>query len=324
MTVVRNPASAKTLPVSVVIPAYNAARFIGETLESISRQTAQAAEVVVVDDGSTDDTAEVVTSVAPEVRVVRIANGGCGMARAAAIQHSRCEWVAPCDADDLWRPDHLERKFALLRRFPRLDVAFSNCFSFGNKAHADYSLFDEAPPGWLQRHAVEDDGESFRLSDPYAALLEFHPAYQTGLMFKREVYEAAGGFLPKYSRWVGEDSEFIRRLSALEGLQMVGDRTPTWGYRRHDNNMSGVRWKNYACKPRILKEHVALGLVPLRCLPAVQQEIDRSSAEAFDVAIWDGALEGAVELFRSLSAREMTWKRRLTLAALRWKRASTP
>jgi len=42
------------------------------------------------------------------------------------------------------------------------------------------------------------------------------------------------------------------------------------------------------------------------------------------VAIWDGALEGAVELFRSLSAREMTWKRRLTLAALRWKRASTP
>jgi glycosyltransferase involved in cell wall biosynthesis len=311
-----------SLPVSVVIPAFNAERFLPETLESIRAQTCQPTEVVMVDDGSTDGTGALVAERFPEVRVVRAVNSGCGAARGLAIAHSRCEWIAPCDADDLWHPEHLARKFAVLQRFPGTQVAFSNCYSFGEKALAGHTLFDEAPAGWFGRHAIDDDGERFQLKDPYAALLEFHPAYQTGLMFRRDIYDAVGGFLPKYSRWVGEDSEFIRRVAAIEGLRMVGDRMATWGYRRHGSNMSGSRWKNYACKPRILKEHLTVGAVPTRHRDAVLREIDRGLAEAFDVAVWDRANEGALGLYQELPPEARTIKRRLKLWALRWQRPS--
>ena len=103
--------------VSVVVPAYNAAWSLDETLASVCAQTYRHIEVLVVDDGSTDTTAEVVAAWTQRdcrVRLIRKPNGGVASARNRGMHEARGVYVAPIDADDLWEPDHLERQVAAL------------------------------------------------------------------------------------------------------------------------------------------------------------------------------------------------------------------
>ncbi len=99
--------------VSVVIPAYNAERFIRQTLESVLAQTYKNIEVLVVDDGSQDRTADIVRETADrDDRIILLsqANSGVAAARNLAIQHSKGEFIAPIDADDLWYPQNIEKQ----------------------------------------------------------------------------------------------------------------------------------------------------------------------------------------------------------------------
>lgn len=98
--------------VSVVIPCYNAGPFLKETLESALHQTAPPAEIIVVDDGSTDGSAEVAESFGPPVRVIRQPNSGESVARNKGIETATSDWIAFLDADDLWKPDKLEKQLA--------------------------------------------------------------------------------------------------------------------------------------------------------------------------------------------------------------------
>lgn len=103
--------------VSVIVPAYNAESCIGQALDSALSQTYDQIEVLVVDDGSRDRTADVARAFAerdPRVRVFRQENAGVAMARNLAIEHARGVYVAPLDADDRWHPEKLEREVARL------------------------------------------------------------------------------------------------------------------------------------------------------------------------------------------------------------------
>jgi glycosyltransferase involved in cell wall biosynthesis len=112
--------------VSAVVPAYNAARTLRAAVESILLQTVGDIEVIVVDDGSGDDTAGVARAIGdPRVRLVSQANGGASAARNAGIRSARGRYVAFLDADDLWLPEKLERQLAALRRHP--DVHAVHC-----------------------------------------------------------------------------------------------------------------------------------------------------------------------------------------------------
>lgn len=102
--------------VSVVIPCYNGARFLAETLTSVSRQTSPPLEVIVIDDGSTDDSAAIAESFGPPVRVIRQHNQGESVARNRGIDEARGDWIALLDADDLWEPTKLERQLEAVAR----------------------------------------------------------------------------------------------------------------------------------------------------------------------------------------------------------------
>lgn len=110
-----------TPTLSVIIPLYNKEREIGDTLRSVLAQTLQPAEIVVVDDGSTDDSAAIVREIAatnPLVRLVAQANTGECAARNRAIAETTGEYIALLDADDEWRPRFLEEIAAMIREFP--------------------------------------------------------------------------------------------------------------------------------------------------------------------------------------------------------------
>ena len=116
--------------VALVVPAYNAGRFIAETLNSVLAQTVRPDEILVADDGSTDDTAKIVAEQFPEVQLIRLPHGGVSMARNAAIARATSEWLCFLDADDLWLPRKLELQLEAIARQPGLDIVFTQFTQF--------------------------------------------------------------------------------------------------------------------------------------------------------------------------------------------------
>ncbi|NEQ49719.1 MAG: glycosyltransferase [Leptolyngbya sp. SIO3F4] len=112
--------------ITVAIPVYNGARTIRSTLESILQQSFEDFEVVVIDDGSTDDTIKVVQQFDDSrIRLISYPNKGLAASRNRGIQQSRCELISFIDADDLWTVDKLADQLAILQNAPMTSVAYS-------------------------------------------------------------------------------------------------------------------------------------------------------------------------------------------------------
>lgn len=115
---------------SVVIPALNAARTIREAIGSILDQRASASEIIVVDDGSTDDTADIALACDPRVTVIRQANLGPGAATSAGMKRVSTAIFAALDADDLWLPEKMEVQLAHLEANPDCGFVFGYLRTF--------------------------------------------------------------------------------------------------------------------------------------------------------------------------------------------------
>lgn len=112
--------------VSVVIPAYNAMTYLPETLESVLKQTFNDFEVIVVNDGSTDETEQWISQVKdPKVRLISQKNQGLAGARNTGITHAQGEYIAILDADDLWEPDKLEKQVRVLDENPEVALVYT-------------------------------------------------------------------------------------------------------------------------------------------------------------------------------------------------------
>jgi glycosyltransferase involved in cell wall biosynthesis len=149
----------RTRAVSVVIPCYNGANFLRDTLRSVLAQTLPPLEVIVVDDGSTDDSAAIAESFGPPVRVFRQPNQGESVARNRGIEEARGDWVAFLDADDLWLPEKLAEQAKLVA--PGVGAVCS-----GNLAR--YSdgreVYHGTRPEWFDRSWVLEHGAPCHIS----------------------------------------------------------------------------------------------------------------------------------------------------------------
>lgn len=112
--------------VSVVVPTFDRARLVAEAIESALAQTMDDLEVIVVDDGSTDDTDRVVATYGPPVRLLRQRNRGAAVARNRGVAAATGRYVAFLDSDDLWRPDKLEVEMAILAARPEVEAVISD------------------------------------------------------------------------------------------------------------------------------------------------------------------------------------------------------
>src|SRR5262245_37395813 len=120
--------------ISVVIPSYNAARWLPASLDSVLGQTLAAGEVIVVDDGSTDDTAGILAAYGDRVRTVRGEHGGLAAARNLGLRVARGDWIAFHDADDVALPDRLARLQAALDQQPSAGAVFADGEQLGGGA----------------------------------------------------------------------------------------------------------------------------------------------------------------------------------------------
>ena len=143
----RGGAQTRSTPsVSVVIPTYNVAPYIAETLNSVFAQTFSDFEVIVVDDGSPDGE-ELERALGPyleRVRYMRQENRGAGAARNHGVREARGEFIAFLDSDDLWMPEYLEEQVRFLRE-GNYDLAYADALLFGDSPIAGENLHADRP-----------------------------------------------------------------------------------------------------------------------------------------------------------------------------------
>lgn len=201
--------------VSVIIPSYNCARYLPEAINSVLAQTYQNFEIIVIDDGSTDQTAEVLRRYGDRVRAIYQQNQGVARARNHGIRQAQGDWIAFLDADDVLLPHKLEAQLAVAAQNPELGMIHSGW----NRVDAAGRVMLPVEP-W---HQV-----------PNLALeswLRWKPVLPSAMLFRRRWLEQTGGFDPRFPP--AEDTELVLRLSLL-GCQADWSRQITVNYRQHD------------------------------------------------------------------------------------------
>jgi len=232
---VTEPLSSAAHHVSVAITTYNQARFIGATIESVLAQTCPPDEIVVVDDGSQDGTAEVVGQFGDRVRLVRQRNGGVTRARNRAVRECRGDFVALLDGDDLWLPTKLERCLAALRLTPEAEVIAHDIETVSEDAR---QVLERGPMTARVAGLTAGDPPLFR--DCWQDLVADNPIWTTSqVMMRRDTFLAAGMSNPRFGN--GSDYDLYLRLAGRLKFLLVPEVLTQW--RQHDRSASGAGYE---------------------------------------------------------------------------------
>ena len=136
------------MSITVAIPAYNAARTIRATLDSVLRQTRAPEEILVVNDGSTDETGAILEAYGPRIRLIQQENKGLAGARNVACHEASGELIAWIDADDIWHPTYLETQATSFGACPALAASFTahvDFYGYGGECDWSTSALSAAP-----------------------------------------------------------------------------------------------------------------------------------------------------------------------------------
>ncbi|MGY3238647.1 glycosyltransferase involved in cell wall biosynthesis [Bradyrhizobium sp. USDA 4448] len=216
--------------VSIVIPAYNAERFIARTLASAQAQTYEKLEIIIIDDGSTDNTRAVVEAIAAtdkRLKLLSTPNRGVARARNLGIENARGPYVAFLDADDLWHRTKIARQVEALDTH-RSDPSWAGVYSFRRTINEEDQVIGTGP--------ILADCRGYILARDL--VLKFI-GNGSSLLVHRDAAMAVDGFDPSYAdKGIGgcEDLDFELRLAARYRIETV--RSFLVGYRIYEGNMS--------------------------------------------------------------------------------------
>jgi len=212
--------------VSVVIPTYNRAAFVGKAIESVLVQGVSDLQILVVDDGSTDDTPAALAPFAEHIKVIRQTNAGVSAARNRGMREAKGRWVAFLDSDDEWHPGKLERQLADLEGSRGAIAHVVNTQVFRDFAH-DVDMFSL---GGLQMPADQTVLEE----RPLITALKHKFARVQSTLVSREALGRAGFF--DESMTILEDLDLLFRLT-LEGPWLICSKAFTSEIRREEETV---------------------------------------------------------------------------------------
>lgn len=197
--------------VSVVMPTFNRANCIKESIDSALAQTSECFEIVVVDDGSSDNTRAVVEAFGARVRYVFQENSGVSAARNAGVEIALGEWIAFLDSDDEWRSDKLEKQLLGLAQYP--DLIALVCDAVIMNGNGTYQLFE-------LRGSADLMGRFNRIDRPLCSVIRGNYVLPS-LMVRRDVLVSSGGFSTALSLY--EDLDLMARVALLGAWGVVGE-----------------------------------------------------------------------------------------------------
>jgi glycosyltransferase involved in cell wall biosynthesis len=205
--------------VSVVVPAYNAASYLKQALESIFSQTYRNFEIIMVDDGSTDDTPIIAQQFGDAIRYIRQVNRGLSAARNTAIRNARADIIALLDSDDLWEPQFLERMICHLDLDPEAVGVYCGFQYINSKGEIVGKPSLKIVPPELFHRTIISEGNWL---------------VPSGVVFRKRLAEDVGLFDESISPVA--DADLWIRLSAYSPF--IGLPEALVKYRRHEGNMS--------------------------------------------------------------------------------------
>jgi glycosyltransferase involved in cell wall biosynthesis len=287
--------------VTVVIPAYNAQATIDETLRTVRAQTHANLEILVVDDGSTDSTPQIVERHAQQdarIRLIRQNNGGVAAARNAGANAARGEFLAPVDADDLWHPRKIELQLDVFRNGPS-DLGL---------VYTWFALIDEHSNIIHTKHNPAFSGQVL----PVLAHYNFIGNGSSPLI-RLSAFRASPGYDPSLKARGGQGCEDWKLYCQLADKHRIGVvKAHLVGYRLLDDNMSSdalqmLRSRDLATKD-IVAAHPELAA-------ALHQGRNRLSRYLLHRAIRQGRLQNINRLLRSMARHDRMFVLR-TLATM--------
>ncbi|MDS1309930.1 glycosyltransferase family 2 protein [Marinobacter xiaoshiensis] len=305
--------------ISVAIPVFNRAGWIGKTLEHIFSQSVPVDEVILCDDGSTDDLEQAIQIYRDKIKVIRIENSGPAIARKVAIENSSGDWIALCDSDDFWNADHIENFLNALGQFPQSDLYFSNFLASDRQCQ---TKFECAPEGWFERLTGSVWLEStlyYRTQRPFlGALLEYQACFPSCLIFRRDLYQKIGGIKEYVSRWASEDLHLTARMASITA-GIVSTRQSVI-INKHNENFSGEHIKNVEGEILILDDLLTNNLVSEALFKIVEEKHEILKRNLFRLYFWSSQFESATKLSRSISLKSLSIKDllRLVISYLRY------
>ena len=218
--------------VSVIIPTWNRAECLPKTIDSALSQTYASLEAIVIDDGSTDNTEQVIASMMQRdrrIRYIRQANSGVASARNTGLSHARGNYVAFLDSDDLWEPWKLELQIACLKRHPTIGMVWTDMTAVdpnGRVVHKRYlrrmyaayrhyrrrSVFSEhySIPEIVPELARVMPHAQFSMGDIFSQMITGNLVHTSTVVLTRERFERIKSFNPDYKP-IGEDYDFHLR-----------------------------------------------------------------------------------------------------------------
>jgi glycosyltransferase involved in cell wall biosynthesis len=202
--------------VSVIIPAYNAAATLGEAITSVLAQTWRDFELIMVDDGSTDRTREMLRGFGAHIKIIEQPNRGAAAARNAGIAAARGTLIAFLDADDLWKPQLLERLVPTLESKPKCVLAYADL----EIIDSDGRSLNTSLIGGVTAHAPTLD----------EMLQRVWPIMPSAVLMRRDVLETIGGFCMEFKGCTYEDLYCWMRARELGYFLYVPERLACWRF----------------------------------------------------------------------------------------------
>lgn len=213
--------------VSVIVPVYNCERYLAEAIESILAQTYRPIEIIIVDDGSTDNTSSIAKAFGKEVKYFYQPNSGPPYARNRGLKMARGDIIGFLDADDLWERNTLEVQLSRLEKNPAVEIVLG-------KIQVILPCRDSAD---------KTDFEVF--ADPWVAL------HLGSALFRKSVFEAVGVF--DESLHYSDDWDWFMRAREL-GIPMIIHSEVTMFHRRHEQNITNQKKASNSSTLRMLKK----------------------------------------------------------------------
>lgn len=286
-------------PLTVVIPVYNGENFLRETLESVLAQSYPAVEIIVVNDGSTDQTLLVANEFGDRIRVLDRENAGVSASRNAGIAAASTDWVALMDHDDLWEKEHLANIARAIARNPEADV----CYSGGRELVPD-SVTGVFRPGEVMPFPTREQLPRM--------LMECCAFIPSATAVRRSTVLEAGGFDSRYVNL--QDWELWLRLFH-RGAKFIHTPEPTLLYRIHPASRTHKALQTLQHSVGVVEEHVLPHLSPFERATWGRCIISRLEGEASILMRQNGSPGALAMMLRSIVRHPFHEPRRYKIAA---------
>ena len=284
--------------VSAIIPVYNRERLVARAIDSALAQEGEPVEVIVVDDGSTDGTAEVLRGYGERIQAVHQVNAGRSAARNAGLERARGEWVAFLDSDDAWDPQKVARQLRLHREDPALGLS-----GHGWRIQHGDGRIDEVTPRY--------DAAALR-ARPYESLMDDFALLPSVVMVRRDLALEVGGFDSSYNG--AEDLDFALKVARQGPIATTPELLATL-----------YQHEGQTCRRQLARENVRVlsrHLQELELTPELRQKLQRKIAR-YTLSIAKRAESGDElrELLAAAAAIDPGVRLRSSYLRLRWRAA---